>query len=134
MQTVGDGASGEQQKQPVAPARSSTELVAAVTSVLRQAGVPVGLETQELLQSNLQLKSQLTQIRSDLEDRSIELSRARESIEATDRIVNCQICFQRRVNIALHSCGHLLCNQCAAHVERCPFCRGEITGNTGLRW
>ena len=121
-------------EQPAAPTRSSAELVSAVASVLRQAGVPVGLETQQLLESNLELKREVTQIRSDLEERSIEANRARETIEANERVMTCQICFQRRVNIALHSCGHMLCSQCGQHVERCPYCRGEITGSTRLRW
>ena len=35
---------------------SSSELVDAVSSVLREAGVPMGLETSELLQTNLRLQ------------------------------------------------------------------------------
>ena len=115
-------------------ARSSAELVEAVSSVLRQAGVPVGLETEQLLEVNLRLQDELASARADLEERCIEGSKMREQIESSERITTCQICFQRRVNIALHGCGHLMCSTCAAHVERCPYCRGELTGSTQMRW
>ena len=121
--------------QPAQPAaRSSAELVDAVASVLKQAGVPVGLETEKLLEANLRLQEEVTRGRADLEDRCIETSRMREQIDTNERTTTCQICFQRRVNIALHGCGHLMCSICAAHVERCPYCRGELTGSTQLRW
>lgn len=108
--------------------------MAAVASVLQQAGVPVDLNTEQLLASNLRLKKELGQLRADLEARCIEISAAQQTIEANERCLVCQICFQRRVNVALQDCGHMLCSQCNLHMDRCPFCRGDLTGCTLLRW
>ena len=48
---------------------SSAELVDAVSSVLRRAGVPISLETRKLLDANLSLQAELTQYKSECEER-----------------------------------------------------------------
>ena len=101
-----------------------------------RAQVPLGLETQQLLSSNLQLQEALHQARVDLDDRAAEASRARQALDAHERTTTCQVCMQRRVDAALQPCGHLLCTACAAQIrDRCPFCRHDLSGSTvRLRW
>ena len=67
---------------------------------------------------------------------SAEAARAKEQLETADRITTCQVCMQRRVDTLLGGCGHLLCHECSRQIrDRCPFCRGELTGGTSrLRW
>ena len=60
---------------------SSTELVDAVSSVLKKAGVPISLETQKLLDANLTLQAELSQYKHDLEERSLEASKAKRELE-----------------------------------------------------
>ena len=117
-----------------AAAGRSAELVEAVASVLRQAGVPVGLETTQMLESNLKLQADLRRAKAELETISAEALRSKEKLENSERMTTCQICFQRRVDVALNGCGHLLCQACAGVVERCPYCRGEHSGFTIMRW
>ena len=61
---------------------SSTELVDAVSSVLKKAGVPISLETQKLLDANLTLQAELSQYKHDLEERSLEASKAKAGLVA----------------------------------------------------
>ena len=115
---------------------SSGDLVDAVSSVLRRAGVPISLETEQLLSANLKLQHELAQARADLEDANLEASRAKDTLETTERQVTCQVCMQRRVDVLLNGCGHMLCGNCASQIrERCPFCRGGLeAGTTRVRW
>jgi hypothetical protein len=118
------------------PGPSSAELVEAVSAVLRRAGVPLGLETTELLEANLALKTALTASRSELEEQALETTRCREQLEAMERVVTCQVCMTRRTDTLLGGCGHLLCATCARQVgERCPYCRAVVTGQMmRMRW
>jgi sacsin len=114
---------------------SSAELVDAVSSVLRRAGVPIGLETKQLLEANLQLQAELASTKAELEDARIESSRAREQFEVADTAITCQVCMTRRVDLLLNGCGHMLCSTCAARMQQCPFCRRPLTeGTARLRW
>ena len=116
---------------------SSTELVDAVSSVLKKAGVPISLETQKLLDANLTLQAELSQYKHDLEERSLEASKAKRELEASSRSTTCQVCMERRKDIVINVCGHMLCGTCMStgQIDRCPFCRREITtGTTRLRW
>ena len=118
---------------------SSAELVDAVSSVLRRAGVPLGLKTQELLDANLRLQAELRAARSDLEEQIIEATRAKEALEAAEATSTCQVCMQRRVDVLMNGCGHVLCSGCVRQIsnadQRCPFCRHGLTeGTTRLRW
>ena len=115
---------------------SSAELVEAVSAVLRRAGVPLGLETTELLEANLALKTALITSRSKLEEQALETTRCREQLEAMERVITCQVCMTRRVDTLLGGCGHLLCATCARQVgERCPYCRAVVTGQMmRMRW
>ena len=115
---------------------SSAELVEAVSAVLRRAGVPLGLETTELLEANLALKTALNASRSELEEQALETTRCREQLEAMERVVTCQVCMTRRTDTLLGGCGHLLCATCARQVgERCPYCRAVVTGQMmRMRW
>ena len=71
---------------------SSAELVEAVSAVLRRAGVPLGLETTELLEANLALKTALGASRADLDEQALETTRCREQLEAMERVITCQVC------------------------------------------
>jgi len=114
---------------------SSGELVSAVASVLRRAGVPIGLETQKLLEANLALQKDLTFTKNALEESSIEASRTKRELESAQRSSTCQVCMERKIDCVLNGCGHVLCSQCAAQIDRCPFCRRELDlGTTRLRW
>jgi hypothetical protein len=115
---------------------SAAELVDAVASVLRRAGAPMGAETQQMLESNLRMQSELLQARSDAEDRAIEAARAKEALETAERSIQCQVCMTRRVDTVLSGCGHVLCAVCADQIhDRCPYCRDPLTGGTcRLRW
>ena len=102
--------------------------------MLRRAGVPIGLETQKLLDANLQLQAELTQTKGDLEDRSIEAARSKRQYEQNERQITCGICMGRRVDTLLNGCGHMLCSLCANQIDRCPYCRGDLAGTTRMRW
>ena len=70
-----------------------------------------------------------------LEERGIEASKAKRELESTKRAITCQICMERRVELVLNVCGHMLCTQCTGQIDRCPFCRRELTnGTTRVRW
>ena len=115
---------------------SAAELVDAVSSVLRRAGVPIGLETHNLLEANLQMQADLVKARADAEACALDASRAKDQLESAERSITCQVCMQNRVDTLLNGCGHVLCMACASHIhDRCPFCRAELTtGTTRLRW
>jgi hypothetical protein len=52
-------------------------------------------------------------------------------VEAHESDMTCVICMDRRRNMALQPCGHLvLCRECAGHFRRgsrCPICKGRVT-------
>ena len=128
-----NGVGGSGGSAPSGP--SPAELVDAVSSVLRRAGVPIGLETAKLLDANLALQAELSTYKLELEERTIEAGKAKRELESTKRGVTCQICMERKVEIALNACGHMLCAQCVGRIDSCPFCRRElVTGTTRLRW
>ena len=114
---------------------SAAELTGAVSSVLRRAGVPIGLETQKLLELNLSLQSEVQALNKECEERSLEANKAREQLESAERTITCQVCMQRKVDTLLVGCGHMLCAGCTPLMQRCPFCRDEMTaGSMRLRW
>ena len=43
----------------------------------------------------------------------------------------CGICLDRTKNLVFQ-CGHQACQQCAAHIDTCPFCRAPITNRIVL--
>ena len=97
--------------------------------------MPIGLETQKLLDANLSLQAELSQLKAEYEDKNIESARAKRELESAQRTTTCQVCMERRVDLVLNACGHMLCTQCAGQIDRCPFCRRELeTGATRLRW
>ena len=69
-----------------------------------------------------------------LEDRGIEADKAKREMEQAKRSTTCQICMERRVELVLNGCGHVICAPCIVQVDRCPFCRREMQGTTKLRW
>lgn len=48
------------------------------------------------------------------------------------RQVQCRVCMDRVPNLALRSCGHVLCKECGSRIVICPFCRKPIIGTMTL--
>jgi len=40
--------------------------------------------------------------------------------------VECKICLERHVDVALRPCGHCVCATCAPTLRECPFCRAPV--------
>jgi hypothetical protein len=39
----------------------------------------------------------------------------------------CKICLERKIDVILLECGHLVaCNECASSLKDCPLCREPI--------
>lgn len=41
--------------------------------------------------------------------------------------LQCQICFENRLDIVLNPCGHMFCNKCFGDNKNCFNCRKEVT-------
>ena len=100
----------------------------AVASVMSRAGTPLDADRRQLLQTNLQL-------RDELKEACTELAKAqREAADYKDSF-DCSICYARKVDVLINTCGHTLCHVCVQSVgARCPFCRKEFTAASRFYW
>ncbi len=57
----------------------------------------------------------------------------RRYVQVEKEFVVCKICEDRPINWAYTSCGHCLCSECAAKLQKqCPICKAKVTGNLKL--
>lgn len=82
-----------------------------------------------------------TQLRQELFLKRIELQRRldeypRDSPKETDQSLQCKICFERKADVVIQPCKHLICGKDYRTIKegdsRCPICREPIQGWTSL--
>eukprot|EP01026_Neomeris_dumetosa_P058458 TRINITY_DN5442_c0_g1_i7.p1 TRINITY_DN5442_c0_g1~~TRINITY_DN5442_c0_g1_i7.p1 ORF type:complete len:469 (-),score=67.79 TRINITY_DN5442_c0_g1_i7:549-1955(-) len=76
------------------------------------------LEEQQLLDGEQRVRAQI--------DQRLEEEGAKGPL-INDGMLNCSLCFERPVQVALVPCGHSnLCRKCSRKLNQCPFCRKQI--------
>jgi rubrerythrin len=99
----------------------AASLVHGVQSMLKRVGLPLSLDTQELMGQNLQLKTELAQMQESKHKLEAELKNSKEEVS---QAFQCQICQVSSVNHVLDQCGHTVCGDCLPNLRnRCPYCR-----------
>lgn len=57
----------------------------------------------------------------------------RRVIEVEKQVLRCKVCEDKPIDWAYASCGHTLCGECAAKLQKvCPFCKADVKGNVKL--
>jgi hypothetical protein len=62
---------------------------------------------------------------------STENPKKYELIPTDIKELQCDICRENKKNIGL-SCGHMYCAKCLENIDRCPYCRKDITQTTQM--
>ena len=74
----------------------------------------------------------LEQLEALRQDTVVSQRRIDEQVEQRrEEERTCPICLTARKNLAFQ-CGHLVCTECAASLERCPTCRQAIVTRVEL--
>merc|ERR1712107_102733 len=47
-------------------------------------------------------------------------------------IITCGVCCNTGCAVCLLPCGHILCSKCAKQLQRCPFCRWQVTSKQNV--
>ena len=89
--------------------------------------VPIGDLSRELNQ-------RLDQLRS--EPQAVARSLPPDSLPEADESLYCKICLERKADVIIQPCKHLICGQDYRTLKernaKCPACRGQIQGWTSL--
>lgn len=76
------------------------------------------------------LPDQTLQLDSDNSDSvssgTVEVNQLQQQLSSIHDAFCCKICMDKQINAVFCPCGHMTCSDCAANVEHCPICRGEI--------
>ena len=124
------------------PPVDADELVSAVQGILASANLPMSVEQQTLVGTNVRLQAQLEASAAAVareRDRSAALSAELETLRVDAFL--CQICQAREITHVLVPCGHTLCGGCLGRIvgqaranqRRCPFDRQPFTSSIPFR-
>lgn len=117
----------------LAPARlapvSIDEVLGALQSLHRRAGLPLSLDLSSLTQRLLQLQADAARLEADLaSERALRLA-AQDRLQHEAGLRSCQVCFGNEVSKVLVPCGHTVCEACMGQLRgggKCPFCRTHV--------
>ena len=64
------------------------------------------------------------------DERALDINVLQDILDATQREVDCQVCYNLMLDPVTTFCGHTLCKRCMArvldHSQHCPVCRREL--------
>jgi sacsin len=132
---VGSGASGIHPSFTTGPSISSSHILHAVNDILSRANLSLDSSVTSLMEQNISLRNEIksggdenVKMRKEIDTLSTEIERIKSSF-------NCEICFNKTSDRILIPCGHLLCSNCAAQLQRrvCPFDRQTFTSVVEFR-
>ncbi|KAH3758138.1 E3 ubiquitin-protein ligase MUL1 [Pelomyxa schiedti] len=139
--TLGSNAASPTASTPTASVPSSSpvqfvrpdEVIAAVGDIMTSLGQPLSLESRNLLDSNLQLTTEVKQLKAQLEKMRAEMATHKKEVDELVQQKICQICTINEADTAIQ-CGHTMCKTCvdALVPRKCPWCRASITHITKI--
>lgn len=101
------------------------EAARAVRDMLGAAGLPLDLETEALTAECLRLKTSLASSEGRYNAARTDTERLKGELDMVKCAWQCRICLQADVGVTLIPCGHSVCEECSASLDRCPFCRSS---------
>lgn len=97
---------------------SRDELMGTLNGLLHRLNIPTSLEADSLMTRVVELTAETQRLDNQLHEERSNLSDAIATVNKLSVAMRCQICLTNEVTHVLAPCGHTICGDCSAQLQR----------------